>query len=117
MEKQATLSVADNRLVVNATGGDSAIFLPPFAAGKRFLVQIILDSPADTAAQLFYLVSGQAAYTEARSQIVALTKGRNVVYFQVAEPNVVDPIRFDPGALPGTYTIESMVARALPSEQ
>lgn len=114
--QQATVSVADNKLTVNATGDDSALLLPPFAAGKRFIIEVTYESPADTLAQLFYKGIGQKDFMEANSQATSVKAGRNVVYFRVDAPNVIDPLRFDPGAVPGVYVIESMIARAIPAQ-
>ena len=112
--KRASVSVVENRLMVNATGDDAALILPPFAAGKAFMLQVILNSPVDTRAQLFHLVKGQTKYRDGQSQIAPLKAGRNVIYFSVNAPDVIDPLRFDPSAAPGEYTIERMTAMALP---
>ena len=103
-----------DRLVVYAAGDDASLILPRFAAGKRFIVQVVINSPVETTAQLYYLTNGQTKYRESQSQIAKLVPSRNVVYFRVDAPNVIDPIRFDPSAAPGEYTIESMTAMGLP---
>lgn len=113
MLQQGTMSVADNKLTLTATGDDAGLILPPFAAGKRFIVEATYDSPADTMAQLFYKTSGQKDYSEANSQAASVKAGRNVIYFRVDAPNIIDPLRFDPGAVPGVYVLESMVARGI----
>ena len=64
--------------------------------------------------QLFYTLPSAPDYTEARSQTVPVTKGRNVVYFRVNESNLADPVRLDPVYTPGDYKIESIAARELP---
>lgn len=111
----ASMSISDNRLIVNASGDEANLRLPAFAAGKQFILQVIIDSPVETVAQLFYLVKGQTKYREGQSQVAPLTVGRNVIYFRVDPPDVIDPMRFDPSAAPGEYTIESMTAMGLPA--
>jgi len=114
VQQQAKLSFTGNRLVVNATGDNPIMIMPAFATGQRFLIEAVIHSDKDTTAQLNYLTPGQARYSEDQSQGVELKAGRNVVYFRLDDPNIVDPLRFDPARTPGTYTIERMTARGLP---
>lgn len=100
-------------LALKVTGNDPVFLLPPFAAGKQFVLQVVIESPAETGMQLFYTPRGTTDYTEAHSQTVALTKGKNVVYFRVNEPDLVEPVRLDPTYTPGDYKIESIAAREL----
>jgi len=111
---QATVAPAEKGLQVTATGDDPVLGLPPFAAGKRFILQVVIESPAETGAQLFYKLASDPKYAEGRAPLCPLTKGRNVIYWRVDAPDVTDPLRLDPGFTPGTYLIESIVARALP---
>jgi hypothetical protein len=108
------VAVADGIKVI-AQGEDAAILLPPFAEGKRFILQVIIDSPVDSAIQLFHMVRGQKEYGEAKAALCPLTKGKNTIYFRVDEGNVIDPLRLDPSFKPGEYTIISIVARAIPA--
>ena len=110
---QATIAPAENGLQVTATGNDPVLHLPPFAAGKRFILQVAIESPADGGIQLFHKVSGEADYGERRGPLYPLKQGRNTVYWRVDSPNVIDPLRLDPGYTPGTYVIESITARTL----
>lgn len=108
------VSVADGLKVI-AQGDDSAILLPPFAEGKRFIVQVVIDSPVDSAIQLFHMLRGQKDYGEAKAAMCPLQKGKNTIYFKVEDGNVVDPLRLDPSFKPGEYTIHSILARAIPA--
>ncbi len=108
------VAVADGLKVV-AQGNDSAILLPPFAEGKRFILQVIIDSPVESGIQLFHLLRGQKEYGEAKAAICPLEKGKNTIYFKVEDGNVIDPLRLDPSFKPGEYTINSIVARAIPA--
>ena len=112
--RQVDLSPGPQGLTATASGPDPALLFPPFAAGQKNVLQVVINSPADTRAQLFYLTRGETAYAEGRSQMVNLTAGKNVVYFRLDQPDLVDPLRFDPGTAPGQYVIESVVARAIP---
>lgn len=108
------VAVADGITVI-AQGEDAAILLPPFAEGKRFILQVIIDSPMDSAIQLFHKLRGQKDYGETKAAMYPLEKGKNTIYFKVEDANVVDPLRLDPGFKPGEYTINSIVARAIPA--
>jgi hypothetical protein len=115
-QQQAKLSVTANQLIVNATGDNPVIILPGFAANQRFIIEAVINSSNETSAQLYYLTPGQTKYTEDQSQIVQLKPGRNIVYFKIDDPNVIDPLRLDPASTPGTYTFERMTARGLPPD-
>jgi hypothetical protein len=108
------VAAADGIKVI-AQGEDAAILLPPFAEGKRFILQVVIDSPVDSAIQLFYMVRGQKEYGEGKAPLCPLMKGKNTIYFKVADGNVIDPLRLDPSFKPGEYTIISIVARAIPA--
>ena len=108
---QVSLAPSDSGLRVVATGNDPSVALPPFAAGKKFILQITIDSPADTGIQLFYLAGGATDYSNAASHSYVSARGANVIYFGIDAPGVKDPLRLDPGYTPGEYTIRSVVAR------
>jgi hypothetical protein len=110
---QVTLTSLDNGLKVTSSGDDPQLFLPPFAQGEQFILQVIMQSPVDTSAQLFYLLQGQSSYLEAQSYLLPLKPGKNAIYFRLDSPSLIDPLRFDPAADPGHYIIESITARAL----
>lgn len=108
------VAVSDG-IKVMAQGDDAAILLPPFAEGKRFILQVVIDSPVASGIQLFYKLRGQRDYGEAKGAICPLTKGKNTIYFKVGDGNVIDPLRLDPSFKPGEYTITSIMARVIPA--
>jgi hypothetical protein len=113
VERDATLSAAPNGLKVTATGNGPHLYLPPLAEGKQFILQIVIDSPAETPIKLFYSRREHPTLSEDQAQTLGLKKGRNVVYFQLDQANLIDPLRLDPGTSTGDYIIESIVARAV----
>lgn len=113
MLQQCELVAAADGLKIMATGDDAAILLPPFAEGKRFILQVIIDSPVDSAIQLFYKLRGQKDYGETKAALCPITKGKNTIYFKVGDSNVIDPLRLDPSFKPGEYTINSIIARPI----
>jgi hypothetical protein len=110
---QAHLSAAGDGVKVAATGADPALLLPPFLEGKKCILRVVIDSPIETAMQVFYSSRSRANYSEDRSQVRALKPGRNVVFFQLDQPDLVDPLRLDPAGAPGDYFIESLEAREM----
>lgn len=112
-QKEATLSAAGDKLKVTSTGTDPQLLLPPFAEGKQFILQVTIESPMDMGIELFYLVQGQTEHVGAQSFLCRMNKGKNVVYFKLDQPNLIDPIRLDPGMAPGDYVIESIIARVI----
>lgn len=110
--QQADLSAAANGLHITASGDDPQLLLPPFCEGKHSILQVVIDTTVDTPIQLFYALRDQPGFNEAQSQSLALKKGRNVVYFQLDQGNLIDPLRLDPGASRGEYVIESIIARS-----
>jgi len=110
--QQATLSKGANGLIVTASASDPSLSLPPFIADKQAIVQVTIVSPVETPIQLFYITRDRPAQSEEKSQTVMLKRGSNVIYFQLNQPGLIDPLRLDPGAASGQYVIESIVARS-----
>jgi hypothetical protein len=110
---QVVLAPEANGLRITSSGTDPQILLPPFAEGKRCIVQLAINLPIETPVQIFYSLRDHQGFTEAQSQLVPLKKGKNIVYFQLDQPDLIDPVRLDPGASPGDYIIESVVAKSI----
>ena len=110
--QQCELRSSGNGLTIVAKGDDAAILLPNFVVGKRFVLQVTIDSSTETGIQLFYMLREDKAYDERHSAMCPLKKGKNVIYFKV-DQDVIDPLRLDPSYTPGEYTIESIIARAI----
>lgn len=113
MNAETVLTPGGDGLAIKVTGNDPVLFLPPFAAGKKFIMKVIIEAPAQTGMQLFYMLRDAPNYSEAHSQLLPLIKGRNVVYFRVNQPDLIDPVRLDPAYNPGDYKIESIAAHEM----
>ncbi len=112
--QQCELVPGDEGLKVIATGDDAAIYLPSFADNKRFILQVIIESPVDSGIQLFHMLRGQKEYQEAKAPIYPIKKGINTIYFRVDDAQTIDPLRLDPSFKSGEYTIKSIIARPIP---
>jgi len=111
--QQCELIAGAEGLKVIATGDDAAILLPSFAEDRRFILQVIIDSPVDSGIQLFHMLRGQKEYRETKAPIYPLKKGTNTVYFKVDDSKTIDPLRLDPSFKSGEYTIKSLIARPI----
>lgn len=111
---QVTIVAVPKGLLVKASGADPQLLLPPFVEGNPCILQVAIDCPTETLIQLFYATRDHPGYSEQQSQRVSLQKGSNIVYFQLNQANLIDPLRLDPGEVPGAYVIERLVARTIP---
>lgn len=98
-------------LEIDATTSDPAVLLPEVSGDV--VIAVTLDSPAETTVQLFYLRPGERSYSESESQKLHLNQGKNVVYFELTDPSRIGALRLDPGMAPGTYILESLVAKVI----
>lgn len=113
VQHDAVVQPTSSGLKVDANGADPQLILPAFAAGKHVVVKVVLDTPAATPIQLFYLTQGQAAHSEDHMLSRMLSMGANTVYFDLSRLDVVDPLRLDPGAAVGDYLIRSITAKSV----
>jgi hypothetical protein len=112
--QQVRLTPAPNGLTVTPAGNDPGLLLPPFAQGKKFMIKIAVDSPADDATiSILYMQRDLPQFDGARSYTNALKKGQNVTYFQVDKPDLIDPVRVEFSPVKGDYVIQSVEVRAL----
>ncbi len=116
--KDAVLTTGDDRLHIEAKGDDPGIILPGASGATQYpkglMIELEIESPTETTAQLFYLTNWQTKYTNLHSQIVPLAPGQNIIYFKVDHPRLVPPLRFDPGTAAGVYIVSCMGIKALP---
>lgn len=108
-----TLTPQPEMLKIEASDRDPAVRLPGFAGGHA-IVELKMESPADTTVQLFYLLPGQKSYSQTHSQELHVKAGKNVVYFELSDPSWIGALRLDPGMVPGEYLLESIKAKAFP---
>jgi hypothetical protein len=100
-------------LLIKASGSDPALLLPQ--VHEAFIAKVGLMSPASTKMQLFYLPPDKTDYDEAHSLVQPLKPGKNVIYFELDQPDFTGTLRLDPGDVPGEYLLESLeLRRAVP---
>lgn len=108
---QTILTPVAEGLRVTATGPDPQLLLPPVCGGKQCILQVVIVSPVETAVQLYYSRRASPGFSADKSQTITARKGRNVIYFQLDQADLVEPLRFDPGSAIGDYVIESLETR------
>ncbi len=108
------LTAESEGLKIEATNNDPSVHLPEFTGGHD-IVEVVVESPATTEMQLFYLLPGQKSFTEPQSEKRPLRSGHNVVYFELPDPAWTGVLRLDPGMMPGVYLIRSIKAKTAPA--
>ena len=89
---QITLTPLENGIKVTSSGDDPQLFLPAFAKGKQLVLQVVIQSPVVTPAQLFYCCRADPALEE---QFFVLKPGKNTIYYRLDSPSLIDQLRFD----------------------
>lgn len=112
LHQQAWLERSHDGLLIHATGMDPGVRLPDMGQDiGPLILRIEMESPADTALQIFYPTASEKGYTEENSRGVLLKKGQNTVYLCIEEPTVRGRLRLDPGYAVGTYRLRSLEIR------
>lgn len=117
--REATLTVANDRLEVLAEGTDPQLLFPriSLAPGKRGILRVDLEVPAETGVQLFFLPGGMSLYSSYYCLSQPVAAGKSSLYFELGDDALAGgPIRFDPGMAPGKYVITDFELRAVPPD-
>lgn len=111
---QAALTPDGEKLVIKASGIDPSVSLPAVTVqpGAQFALRIEQDTPTDTMAEVFYTTAAAPAYTSQNVVSVPVKAGRSVILFEINDPGFAGGLRYDPGQVPGDYTIYQMEAFA-----
>ena len=106
-------STADGLVRLTASDDDPRVFLPPFDFPEhaRLMLRVDITAPADTVVQVFFATVDEPGYSETHSVRAALKKGRNRVSLELPQLDFAGRLRFDPGTLPGDYTLHSFELR------
>jgi hypothetical protein len=110
---QVTSALSPKGLVLKSNGSDPQVMLPPsrFIPDNRnggVIVQIKLESPVQTDAQLFYKTKNSPEYSEGRSIRITVHKGPNTLNFPVTDHQLDGQLRFDPGIVEAQYLINKI---------
>jgi hypothetical protein len=92
-----------------------SLLLPPIPPGRHseLLLELEIDSPVDTVADLFWLEEGMSEYSREKKLQITLVRGRNRSVVRIPEDATVGRIRLRPGFVaPQTYRLRSAELRA-----
>jgi hypothetical protein len=104
----ATLTAQGDRIVVDATGVDPQVVLPPLNVTGRVAIRISVEAPADTPLELYYQTQEAQEFAASRVVNAPLRKGSNNLVITLNEPMFNGALRLDPGQVPGTYTLTAV---------
>jgi hypothetical protein len=107
---QATVSPQADQLLITASGNDPSIVLPPVALNPpiQFALRVDLTTPADTLVEVFYSTNTVPSFVPEHVVSVPAKAGKNVLLFEVNDPEFAGALRFDPGQVPGQYILHGM---------
>jgi len=88
------------------TNEDPQIRLPEFNhPGQNIVIEIDMESPAETFLQVFYLSENNTDFTEEFSVTKKVFPGQNQIRALIPESKARGILRIDPGNTPGKYNI------------
>ncbi len=97
-------------LLITATGKDPYIILPELLRQNSpsciYRVEIVTEK--DTEIQIFYNTKKEKTFSEKLSIKRKISKGANVVYFQLPIDEIAGSLRLDPGRIEGKYLLSSI---------
>jgi hypothetical protein len=107
---QATLTPEADHLTIKATGNDPSIGLPPLSIrpGAQVAVRLDVTVPSDTLVELYYTTMQTPVFTPGNVLSVPVKGGRNVVVFEINDPDFQGGLRVDPGQLAGDYVLHQV---------
>jgi hypothetical protein len=115
---EAELKTGPRELRIVASGSDPQVLLPKMAleAGRRGILRIDIEVPADTGLQLFYRPASVSAFGDYHMDR-SVRRGKNTVYFELSEDQLAGgQLRLDPGMVAGEYVITHFELRVLPPD-
>jgi hypothetical protein len=114
MQGKASCSFITDRECL-AQSNNPRIFysIPDELIGQSILVHIVFEAPPGAnSAQIFYRTAS-TEYNESDKQQVALTEGKNEIYFTIPDEMSKEQLRFDPGIISGNYVISTVEAKPI----
>lgn len=100
---------SDSTLILEALNNDPMLKIAinqTYQPGQY--LEIDMTSCAATSCNIYYQTYGLKGYNEDNLVSVAIGKGRQKFYIEIPPAEIKGQLRFDPGAVPGTYIIHSV---------
>lgn len=107
---QATFTAEADRLAIKASGADPSLGLPPLKVrpGAQVAIRVDQTAPSDTLVEIYYTAAATPVFTADHVVSVPVKAGRSVVMFEINDPDFAGGLRFDPGQLPGDYSLHQV---------
>jgi hypothetical protein len=107
---QVTFGPEADRLAIKASGTDPSIALPALKVrpGAQIAIRVDQTAPADTLIEVYYTTTATPVFTAEHVVSVPVKAGRSVVMFEINDPDFAGGLRFDPGQLPGDYSLHQV---------
>ncbi len=102
---------------LNASGDDPFLLLPEIEIppGHRISLKMVLESPAETELRVYFTTPTSPDYTEELKARETIHRGLNNLVIDIFHPELVGPLRLDPGTKPGSYVLVSLEVLAYPN--
>lgn len=107
---QTTITSQSDQLIIAASGNDPAVTLPPIAMAPpiQFALRVELTAPANSLAEVFYMTNPVQTFVPEHVVSVPVKAGKNVLLFEINDPEFSGGLRFDPGQVPGQYILHGL---------
>jgi hypothetical protein len=94
-----------NEIHLEAFNDDPQLLLSNVSCptNERVVLELCLTSPGATAAQIYYTTKDKPFFNEEQSITNNLHQGRICTYFNIPQVDFLEPLRIDPGNIPGKY--------------
>jgi hypothetical protein len=112
---QASLSLSNDKMVIQSTGDDPYLHTTEKLDLKRpgrYLLKVRLSAPANTQTQIFF-GRPDTPFRENDSKTVNVSPGWNDIFFEVPQPETIVQLRLDPGTVAGLYGLEEFAVKRL----
>ena len=105
----------NSETTIRVTGEDPYVRLPAFSceSGSSAVLKIVLSSPVESNAQLFYLTKKNNDFSQNFSIIKGLSTGKNILFFFLPADILTGRLRLDFGTSSGVYVIHSMEVKTI----
>ena len=107
---QVTLTPEGDHLLIAASGTDPSIVLPALALTPpvQFAVRVEMTTPADTLVEIFYTTNTAGGFVPDHVVSLPVKAGRNVMLFEINDPEFSGGVRLDPGQVAGKYLLHAL---------
>lgn len=96
---------------------NQGFLIDEFPAGRpseMSVLRMVVDSPADSVASVFYMEAQAQGYRHQRCETIPVHAGANEIYIVLSSPTLQGALLVRPGYAAGDYTIRDLEVRSIP---